>query len=225
MRRLGLAIAAVTLLLVSCATCPLPSTSLDFFSVAPPNDPWKLKVTDWQERHHLDQGAGGQPWATSELGKLYADFTGEMERQRLGDRRELVADTVEWIQRLSREYYRSDGKEDHWATLGHVIASGGDDCDGLDLLTFVLLRKLGFASEEIYRAIVVERATGQHHMVTLWFEDESRDDPFVLDPTGVVRKGLARLSEIRGWEPIELFDEDMHFRVEVSPAGTAVAGR
>ncbi len=225
MRRLGLAISVVTLLLVSCATRPLSSTTLDLFVVAPANDPWNAKVTDWQERHHLDQVTGSQPWATSDLGQRYADFTAEMESRRLEDRHALVRDTVDWVQGLSREYYRSDGKEDHWATLGHVIANGGDDCDGLDLLTFVLLRHLGFESDEIYRSIVVERRSGQHHMVTLWFEEGSRDDPFVLDPTGVVRKGLARLSSIRGWEPIELFDEDSHYRVEPRPGGVTVAGR
>ncbi len=225
MRRLGLAISVVTLLLVSCATRPLSSTTLDLFVVAPANDPWNAKVTDWQERHHLDQSSSSQLSASSDLGKLYSDFTAEMERRQLEDRRGLVADAVDWVQGLSREYYRSDGKEDHWATIGHVIANGGDDCDGLDLLTFVLLRHLGFESDEIYRSIVVERQSGQHHMVTLWFEEGSRDDPFVLDPTGVVRKGLARLSSIRGWEPIELFDEDSHFRVEPMPGGVAVAGR
>ena len=225
MLRLGLAIATVTLLLVSCATRPLNSTALDLFVVAPPNDPWSAKVTDWQERHHLDQSSDSPLPPTSDLGQRYLEFTAEMERQQLEDRRGLVADAVDWVQGLSREYYRSDGKEDHWATIGHVIANGGDDCDGLDLLTFVLLRHLGFGSDEIYRSIVVERESGQHHMVTLWFEEGSRDDPFVLDPTGVVRKGVARLSSIQGWEPIELFDEDSHYRVEPRPAGAAVAGR
>ncbi len=129
------------------------------------------------------------------------------------------------IQRQSRKHYRPDGGEDHWATLAEVIENGGDDCDGMDLLTFQLLRRLGFGEEEIYRAIVVERGSGQHHMVTLWFEDGTSQDPFVLDPTGVVTPKVMLLSEIAEWEPIELFNETKHFRVEPFVSTHAVAGR
>ena len=104
------------------------------------------------------------------------------------------------------------------------FAQGGDDCDGLDLLTFVLLRRLGFEESEIYRSIVVERRTGQHHMVTLWFDTESRENPYVLDPTGVVTDRMVRLSEVPSWDPIELFDERVHYRVELAVASGAVSG-
>ena len=84
-------------------------------------------------------------------------------------------------------------------------------------LSFVLLRRLGFENDEIYRAIVVEQGTGQHHMVTLWFEDNAREDPYVLDPTGVVTSKMVRLSSVSSWEPIELFDERAHFAVRPAP--------
>jgi hypothetical protein len=216
MRRLGLAIAASTLLCASCATPALPPAVLDFFAPAPRDDPWNHKIGNWQDRHRLDTRSAADEQA-SELAAEYAQFTREL-------RRKLVAETVEWVQEQSQRHYRSDGERDHWATLGEVVASGRDDCDGLDLLTFTLLRRLGFGEKEIYRSIVVERVSGQHHMVTLWFEDAGRGDPFVLDPTGVVSRGLARLSEIPGWEPIELFDEVAHFRVESSPRAAEVAG-
>lgn len=223
MRRPLLATAASALLLVSCATRSVSSVSLNFFAPAPPSDPWNYKVSEWQSRHHLDRGDERPGGVRSELGRRYEQLTRDLEERRAQDRRRLVADLVGWVQAQSNEYYRPDGKEDHWATVGQVIDQGGDDCDGLDLLGFVLLRRLGFDRDEIYRAIIVERGTGQHHMVTLWFED--RSDPYVLDPTGVVHKGLARLSEIQGWDPIELFDEASHFRVEISPGGMPVAGR
>ena len=60
-------------------------------------------------------------------------------------------------------------------------------------------------------------------MVTLWFEGKSREDPFVLDPTGVVTDSMTRLSEIPGWEPIEIFDEHAHFRVEERPVLATIA--
>jgi hypothetical protein len=218
MRRLGLAIAASTLLCASCATPALPPVALDFFVPAPQDDPWNHKIDNWQKRHRLDRARVEPVRAKpSELAAEYEAFTLDL-------RRKLVAQTVEWVQDQSQRHYRSDGERDHWATLGEVTESGKDDCDGLDLLTFTLLRRLGFREKEIYRSIVVERVSGQHHMVTLWFDEPERRDPLVLDPTGVVSRGLARLSEIPGWEPIELFDEVAHFRVESSPRAAEVAG-
>jgi hypothetical protein len=216
----SLAISCVALLLVSCAsTEALPPVSLDLFVPAPADDPWEHKIRDWQARHDQDSVQQGKPSENrSELAQDYEKFSRDL-------RRRLVADAVAWVQERSRKYYRADANRDHWATLSEVIETGSDDCDGLDLLTFVLLRRLGFQDDEIYRSIVVEQESGQHHMVTLWFEGGSRTDPFVLDPTGVVTRGMVRLSEIKGWEPIQLFDERSHYRVETSPAATSVAGR
>jgi hypothetical protein len=229
-RRLALATAAVTLLSASCATQPIAVPELDFFVPAPASDPWNPKIHDWQARHGLDAAqravvGGEQPRVGSELGERYLEYVSVAEgRLGAGEVRDrIVSDVVTWVQEQSHEYYRPDGGEDHWATLGGVIDRGEDDCDGLDLLTFVLLRRLGFGPREIYRAIIVERDTGQHHMVTLWF-DVDDSDPWVLDPTGVVRAEMTRLSEIQGWEPIELFDESAHFRVVIGPAPTFVAG-
>ncbi len=216
----SLAIASVSLLLLSCVgSKTLPAVSLDLFAPAPSDDPWAHKIADWQARHDRDPARRGEPGPhESELAREYEEFSREL-------RRRLVSDTVEWVQEHSSKYYRPDENYDHWATLGEVVESGADDCDGLDLLTFALLRRLGFRTSEIYRSIVVERESGQHHMVTLWFDEQGRMDPFVLDPTGVVTQGMVRLSEIEGWEPIQLFDEREHFRVESSPSGSAVAGR
>jgi len=216
----SLTIACVGVLLLSCASAQkLPPVSLDLFVPAPADDPWKHKIEDWQSRHDEDPAQRGESGkSNSELARDYEKFSREL-------RRRLVSDTVDWVQEHSRKYYQADESYDHWATLGEVVETGSDDCDGLDLLTFVLLRRLGFVEAEIYRSIVVEQESGQHHMVTLWFEDQARADPFVLDPTGVVTRGMARLSEIEGWEPIQLFDERTHYRVESSPTGRAVAGR
>lgn len=148
----------------------------------------------------------------------YSDFEVSLKRQ-------VAARAARWIQEQSRRAYRPDGASDHWATLGEVLDSGADDCDGLDLLTFQLLRRFGFEEREIERAILVERATGQHHMVTLWFERPESSDPFVLDPTGVATVGMSRLSELQGWAPIETFDEQTHYRIQIVESPASVAGR
>ncbi len=218
--RLGVGTALGILLLTSCATLPPASPpTVNFFAPAPADDPWNRKVRSWQARHHLDPAVRDEfEGEKSPIAIKYDRFTHSL-------RRKIVSDTVDWVQSQSQLYYRPDGSEDHWATLGEVVESGGDDCDGLDLLTFVLLRRLGFGESELYRAILVEDKTQQHHMVTLWFEEPGSADPYVLDPTGVVIQGLARLSQVPTWEPIELFDENTHYRVEVTANQVAVAGR
>ena len=203
------AICLTALALTSCAaTGTLPSVALDFFTPAPDENPWRRKIENWQARHHLDPAVRGEtPREGSELARAYDDFTHSL-------RRRIAEDAVAWVQANSRDHYRPDGATDHWATLGEVVETNGDDCDGLDLLTFVLLRRLGFDADEIYRAIIVEDGSGQHHMVTLWFERGRTDDPFVLDPTGVVTPKMVRLSAVSDWKPIELFDETAHFAVK-----------
>ncbi len=222
MRSLGIRIALLAGFLLSCANAPLlPRNSLNFFAPAPSSDPWTHKVDNWQERHAADaapDAKAGPNDGPTDLALAYSSFSQEL-------RREVAADTVAWVQGQSRKHYRPDGESDHWATLGEVIRTGGDDCDGLDLLTFQTLRKLGFSGHEIFRAIVVEDGSGQHHMVTLWFEGGDRSDPFVLDPTGVVTSAMVRLSEVGDWQPIELFNESDHFRVETGFPATSVAER
>jgi hypothetical protein len=221
LRRLGLGTALAALAFLSCAQNArfLPGVARDFFVAAPREDPWNAKIRNWQSRHKLDQA---QPVAKAPAGadliEAYDAFTNEL-------RRKIAADAVIWVQAESHRHYIPDGETDHWATFSEVKSTNGDDCDGLDLLTFLLLRKLGFAQDEIYRSIVVERESGQHHMVTLWFEDGNRSDPWLLDPTGVVTDRLVRLSDVPGWSPIEMFDEARHYRVEESPHAGAVAQR
>lgn len=220
MRRLGLGIAIAALGFLSCAQNArfLPVVARDFFVAAPRDDPWNAKIRNWQSRHKLDQAQPAAIAPAPDLIAGYDEFTRSL-------RRRIAADAVAWIQGESHRHYIPDGETDHWATLSDVVATNGDDCDGLDLLTFLLLRKLGFAQNEIFRTIVVERESGQHHMVTLWFEAGAGSDPWLLDPTGVVAGRLVRLSDVPTWTPIEIFDEARHYRVEESRGAEAVAQR
>ncbi len=218
LRALASVVSLCSLLLTSCLTGrAVPTVQLDFFGPPSSGDPWSGKIANWQERHRQDAAAKGE-WSegASDLADAYSGFVSDT-------RRRIAEEAVQWVQSRSRKSYRPDGDYDHWATLGEVIQSGADDCDGLDLLTFVLLRRLGFGPEEMFRAIVVERGTGQHHMVTLWFERGSERDPFLLDPTGVVTGKLVRLSEVPTWDPIELFDESAHFAVKARQSSPSVA--
>jgi hypothetical protein len=208
---LSVAISLAGWLLLSCAHQGqiLPSVAtMRILAPAAPTNLWHAKIGEWQARHDADMARQGlSPKDPTALGRAYEDFVRAARRQ-------AAEQTVAWVQEQSRRFYRPDGDVDHWATLGEVITGDGDDCDGLDLLTFEMLRRLGFGEHEIYRAIVVEASTGQHHMVTLWFDGEDRSDPYLLDPTGIVTTRMVRMSEIPGWEPIQVFDERAHYAVE-----------
>jgi predicted transglutaminase-like cysteine proteinase len=147
-------------------------------------------------------GAAGAADAHGDLRAKYVAFRREQKR-------ELAAQTAAWIQREARSHFRPDGPIDHWATLGETLEGNGDDCDGLELLVYHLLRDMGFRDDEVTRAIVLRPSDGQHHMVTLWFE--SPDDPWVIDPTGAMTSGMPRLSEVPGWVPLKLFTETDEF--------------
>ena len=132
-------------------------------------------------------------------------------RFRADRRRETAAEFVGWIQGQAREHYVADGAVDHWATFEETLRENGDDCDGLELLVYHGLRDLGFGENEVYRAIVYRPSDGQHHMVTLWFEDPS--DPWVLDPTGAMTSAMLLMSELPNWVPLKLFSETAEYTV------------
>lgn len=140
---------------------------------------------------------------------------------RASRKRALARQFAEWIQGQAKQHYVADGPIDHWATLEETLRSDGDDCDGLELLTFHGLRDLGFEDSEVFRSIVYRPSDGQHHMVTLWFEDVS--DPWVIDPTGAMATGMPRMSELTAWVPLKVFSETVEYTVRRRPSPTALA--
>jgi predicted transglutaminase-like cysteine proteinase len=215
----GVALAAA----VSAGGCAFQSVGAPwlgyrFFTPPEAGDPWSGKIRGWQARERavgdtealasapasVSEG-GSQAGERPEAGDLRAKYFAFRREQK----RELAAQTAAWIQREARGHYRPDGPIDHWATLRETLDRDGEDCDGLELLVYHLLRDMGFRDDEVTRAIVVRPSDGQHHMVTLWFE--SRDDPWVIDPTGAMTSGMPRLSEVPGWVPLKLFTETADF--------------
>jgi hypothetical protein len=216
---------ALLLLGLGCAA-GLPPRAWDFFGPPGPGDPWSGTIAGWQARQRaadreaategpapVGQGPASPAVAggTADLRAKYAAFRSEHQRA-------LAREVAEWIQRESRHHYVEDGAVDHWATLQETLRANGDDCDGLELLVYQFLLDLGFDREQVYRAVVYRRSDGQHHMVTLWFED--RADPWVIDPTGAMTYGMPRLSQVPGWAPLKVFSEERDFTVrEVVAAG------
>jgi len=43
-------------------------------------------------------------------------------------------------------------------------------------------------------------------MATLWFE--TPDNPWLIDATGAISRRLRRVSELPGWTPVRVFDEN-----------------
>jgi hypothetical protein len=189
-------------LVLGCAGIPMQAAvdgSYDYFAVPDEGDPFEPPAVE--ERA---------------LRSKYANFRAER-------RRGVARDFAEWIQSEAKQHYVADGPIDHWATLEETLRSDGDDCDGLELLVFHGLRDLGFAQHEVFRAVVVRPDDGQHHMVTLWFED--RDDPWVIDPTGAMTSGLRRMSDIPGWVPLKIFSDDREFSARSTVRDGALAAR
>jgi hypothetical protein len=208
---------------VAAGGCALQSAgvwpSYRFFAPPATDDPWSGKIRGWQARERamvrsgalasapaeVSKGRSAAEGAAAEEGDLRAKYLAFRAQQK----HELAEETAAWIQREARRHFRPDGPIDHWATLAETLDRNGDDCDGLELLVYHLLRDMGFDEHEVTRAIVLRPSDGQHHMVTLWFE--SSDDPWVIDPTGAMTSGMPRLSEVRGWVPLKLFTETEDF--------------
>ena len=212
-------VAAVALTSVGgCRTALQPPGVYDYFAIPASGDAWSRKIGAWQARERNDAPA---PAATSAEGPdqerpgLERDEVGDLREKyetfRRERRRALARELALWIQSEARKHYVADGPVDHWAPLEETLRSNGDDCDGLELLTFNFLREIGFPADEVFRAIVVRRGDGQHHMVTLWFEDPS--DPWVIDPTGAMTSGMPRMSEVPEWVPLRVFSREENFTV------------
>ncbi len=185
-------------------------------------DPWSAKIRGWQSRERRsealvevgqnestvatgpDQKGGSGGTRGDGLRSKYLSFRAE-------HRRDMARELTAWIQEQSERHYIPDGAVDHWATLEETLASDGDDCDGLELLVYYALRDMGFGEDRVYRAIVYRPSDGQHHMVTLWFERP--DDPWVIDPTGAMARGMPRMSQVPGWVPLKVFSENEEFTV------------
>ncbi len=104
-----------------------------------------------------------------------------------------------------------DGEFDAWTSyeggepVVRVLDTNGDDCDGLDLIAYKLMRDFGFPPDQLFRAIVRRDRDRANHMVTLWFDN--RDDPWVIDSIGAVTTNVRRFSDLPGWTPTKVFNE------------------
>ncbi len=202
--------------------------SYEYFGRPAPTDPWTPKIVGWQLRERaqpaIDELATAP--AVSKGRKVKVPVSGQSLRDRYfayrsERKRELARDLAEWMQAMAKRHYVPDGLVDHWATLEETLERNGDDCDGLELLAFHFLLDHGFPESEVYRAVIYRPRDGQHHMVTLWFEDPN--DPWVLDPTGAMTSGMPKMSDRPDWVPLKLFTESDQFTVRKpgQPEGTS----
>lgn len=218
-------LACLAALAIGCASPSAPDRPvLDLFGPPAPDDMFSAMIRLWQASERYESGRAPAP--PIPVGGEFA-----VEVRAFGDAQKLRAahETLRWIQSRSALRYRSDNGVDRWPTLSEMLERGQDDCDGLELVSFHVLRTLGFGQGEIYRAVLRSTDELQYHMVTLWFDAGPRSDPWVLDPTGWITRDLVRLSSLYSWQALRLFDEDEQFTaLEVDapakPAGE-VAGR
>jgi predicted transglutaminase-like cysteine proteinase len=216
-----IAAALAILLCGGCLGVTLGPPAYRYFAKPQPNDAWSRKIAQWQQRER-DTGSeavlktpaavagprsGEEAVDASDREALRGKFDAFLAERRRAQAREVAA----WIQDVAQQHYIPDGPVDRWATLEETFRHDGDDCDGLELLTYNLLRELGFGDDQVFRAIVFRRSDGQHHMVTFWFEQPG--DPWVIDPTGAMTSGMPRMSQVPGWEPLKVFSEARDYDV------------
>jgi hypothetical protein len=218
--------------MLGCAGHARLGKSFQFFGPARADDPFYPKVTDWQRRSARDAEPSDvmASLRASEIeddgpfGVLYEKF----DRFLVGHKRALAREFTKWSQRQARLHWRPDPDTtlvgDHWPTLREFFSNNGDDCDGLDLIAYALLREAGFRPDETYRMVVRRERDGANHMVTLWFED--RDDPWVIDATGAMSMEMVRFSELPpGWLPRVMFNENEAYNVVRRPASSIEVAR
>lgn len=208
-------------LAVACAGHPRIGKTFEFFAPAQADNPFYPKITDWQRRQQADRVTGAAP-APVPAG----DENGEAHpfgllREKFGrfvnrHKRALAREFTAWSQRQARLHFKPDPwttlAGDHWPTVEEIFERNGDDCDGLDLIAYALLREAGFRADEIYRLIVRRERDGAHHMVTLWFEDP--EEPWVIDATGAMTVEMRKFSDLPpGWMPRMMFNENETYDV------------
>jgi hypothetical protein len=226
-----LAACALAFLSFACAS-PRIGNTFEFFRPARAEDPFYPKIVDWQERSSLESDGidvlaslpEGEITGSDQFGVLHEKF----DRFLTDQKRDLARQFTAWSQRQARLHWRPDPettlKGDHWPTLREFFTTNGDDCDGLDLIAYGLLREAGFRADETYRMIVRRKRDGANHMVTLWFEN--REDPWVIDATGAMSLEMVRFSDLPpGWLPRMMFNEKEMYNVVNRPApSVSVAG-
>jgi hypothetical protein len=191
-----------------------------FVAVEPESQPWYDKVRAWQERSHRD------PHSLPEYPLISPDeplpvtpakeappLRVQLDRFAAQEQRDLARRINRWSQRSAFWHYEKDEDDtpasDIWPTFGELLENNGDDCDGLDLMAYQLLLRFGFDGQVVYRAVFRRNRDGANHMVTLWFE--SKEDPWVLDSTRAASSEMVRMSTIRGWTPVVMFNQDHVF--------------
>jgi hypothetical protein len=198
-----------------CATTGTPANDgYEFFAGAGSGDVWFEKVEEWQARERIHQGVP-EPRHEGPLSQRSSLLRVKFKAFEIEEKRALARRFMSWSQDQARLHYRFDERQDlagdHWPTTKELFDNNGDDCDGLDLIAYNLMRQLGFHEREIFRAVIRRDRDRENHMVTFWFEDP--DDPWVIDVTGAMTMRMRRLSELPGWTPTVIFNEHEHYTV------------
>jgi len=226
LRTCGVLLSCIAGLALACAGTG-SGRQFDFYRQLPDDQAYAGKIEDWQSRERAEKVVlpldPPTRTAADRSGMLHKKFNAFRHDKRVA----LAREFAEWSQRQARKHYRFEplgrGAPDHWPTFRELLERNGDDCDGLDLLAYHLMRDLGFPEDELYRAIVTRDRDGANHMVTLWFEDP--EDPWVVDVTGAMTKSLKRLSDTSGFTPIRMFNDRDSFAIVEVRQSTLVRSR
>ena len=165
------------------------------------------RVMYWQSR----EDPNDVPFAmSSPSGVLLDEYVAlENAAERMSELPVLVAVLNGFMLGVSKRRYRHDSPADKWPTTAELFNPllDGEDCDGLELLTYHYLRRVR-GEVGTYRGVFVNRADSTAHMATVVFNASTSRNPYVVDSTGALGARGIKLSDLgEGWELEFFFDE------------------
>jgi hypothetical protein len=180
------------------------------FELVYDNNGYATKIREWQSDQFIEvtfslaQKVLEEKIANKEKSFALDYYVLQIAYNDLSDM-EFVILMLDFIQHWSSTNYLSDNDWDYWPTLSFVLRTEREDCDGFELLMYHSLRER-VTSGKVFRAIMSSDIRIVHHMVTLWFDN--KNDPILMDPTGVIVDKPVRLSKTNGWKILVMFDDN-----------------
>ncbi|MEA2111024.1 MAG: transglutaminase-like cysteine peptidase [Campylobacterota bacterium] len=103
-----------------------------------------------------------------------------------------------------------DKQEEHYKTPKEFLSIGYGDCEDYVIIKYFTLVELGFNAKKLFFAPVLERYSGYHHMVLLYYADVSTP-PLVLDNLSF---RILHVNERIDLKPFECYNTTGYYKID-----------